>query len=383
MEPEDRDRILRLAVRHYKLLGKVALLSALISAAVALVLPSSYVATVRLLPPQQNQSLALLFMGGSSNSPLASVAQKDLGLKNPADLYIGLLNSRSLQDALLQKFDLNHVYRMSRASDARDELARRTRIQFTKEGLLAVSVEDRDASRAAALANGYADALHNLTRHLAIGEAAERRAFYDDQVQAAKQDLQTAESRFRTVQQNTGILEIDWQAKVLIETAASLRGQIAAGEVELRGMRSFGTEQNPEVQHQEARLVGWRAELTRLESQRSSDPIFSKGRAPEQDQEYLGAMRELRYREAVLEMLMKQAEAAKLDEAKEATVIQVVDTAVPPDRRSSPQRTAIVLFGVVGALLATLLLLSGYESYRSSPEWQKRWSQICSERRHA
>jgi len=369
----------RLIVRHRRTMLLVSACAAVVAMAIAFLIPPTYTATARLLPPQQNQSLAALFMGGGANSALASVAQKDLGLKNPADIYIGLLNSRSIQDGLIQQFALAQAYGLQRSTDVRARLVANTRIQLTKEGLIAVSVEDRDANRAAALANGYGEQLRKITRRLALSEAAQRREFFDQQAQQARDDLANAESELRAVQEKTGILQVDAQARVLIETAASLRAQIAAGEVQLQAMRNFGTEQNPDVRQQEARLTGWRGELSRLESQKAGDAVFSKGRAPSEAQEYVRALRDVRYREAVLEMLLKQLEAARLDEAKEATVIQVVDTAVPPDERSAPKRAAIVLFTTLAAQLGAILVLRLRQRYQVDLDRQLRWQALRAE----
>jgi tyrosine-protein kinase Etk/Wzc len=250
----DHAGTLRLMLRHRRLLMVVALSVALFAGLTALLLPPTYTATARLLPPQQSQSLAALFMGQAAASPLASMAQKEFGLKNPADVYIGLLNSRSIQDGLIHDFDLARVYRLRRPSEVRDELVSRTRIQLTKEGLIAVSVDDHDAVRSAALANGYAEDLRRTTKRLAMSESSQRRQFFDDQVRQVREDLVRAESAFSSVQQQTGILQVDAQSKALIETAASLRGQIAAGEVQLQVLRNFGTEQNPDVRRQESQL---------------------------------------------------------------------------------------------------------------------------------
>ena len=376
---ENRVDTLRLMVRHRRLLGWVAISAAMASVMVALILPPTFTATARLLPPQQNQSLASLFMGQTGNSALAAMAQKEMGLKNPADIYIGLLNSRSIQDGLIEQFDLAHVYGSERPTDTRAELARRTRIQLTKEGLISVAVQDRDANRAAALANGYAEHLRRTTQRLALTEAAQRRQFYGDQVQQARDSLSKAEAVFREVQQRTGILQVDAQARVLIETAAALRAQIAAGEVELHAMRSFATDENPDMRQREEKVRGWRAQLAQLESQRSPDAAFSKGRAPAEAQEYARALREVRYCEAVLEMLLRQSEAAKLDEAKEATIIQVVDGAVPPDVRTSPKRSLIVLFATIAAVMLAVSGLQLRQKFAFDVEWQQRWAQLRAE----
>ncbi|HEY3926947.1 MAG TPA: GNVR domain-containing protein [Candidatus Koribacter sp.] len=378
----ERIDLLRLATRNRKTLLLVAIAAAVGFSVMTMLLPVRYTATTRLLPPQQNQSLATLFMGQTGGTGLSSVAQKELGIKNSAYLYIGMLNSRSVRDGLIEHAGLARVYGMRGASEVRAELARRTRIQLTKEGMITVAVEDGDPQRAAVLANGYSEELRRTTQRLAMTEAAQRRQFFDDQVQQTREDLNRAETVFREVQQKTGMLQMDAQAKTLIETAAMLRAQIAAGEVQLRTLRAFGTEQNPDVRQQEAQLGGWRSELGRLESQ-GGDAAFSKGRAPAQAEEYVRAMRNVKYHEAVLEMLLKQLEAAKLDEAKEATVIQVVDAAVAPDARSSPKRSAIVVLGTVAALMLAMVVLWVREEYAHNTAWQQRWCELRMDWRRA
>lgn len=370
-------KMLKTVVRNRRVLGPLWLATFVVACVVVLLLPPTYTSTTRLMPPQQNQSLASLFMGQLGISPLASMAQKDLGLKNPADIYVGVLGSRSIQDELIKSFNLAQVYHTSRASKLRKKLASRTRIQLTKEGLLTISVEDGDPQRAAALANGYAEQLRRTTNRLAMTEAAQRRQMFEEQAEQTKEDLNQAESVFRNVQQKTGILEVDAQGKALIESSARLRSQIAAGEVELRSLRSFGTAQNPDVRQQEAQLNGWRAELARLESTHDGDPVFSKGKAPEQAQEYFRALRDVKYREAMLEMLLKQLEAAKLDEAKEGAIIQIVDVAVPPDVRSSPMRTAIVFFTML--IVVCVTAAGAYYQDRILAGWKAVWSALRAE----
>jgi uncharacterized protein involved in exopolysaccharide biosynthesis len=370
---------LRLIIRYRRLLVVTTISVAAIAAIIAFFVPATYMATVRLLPPQQSQSPAAMFFGQSASSPLAAMAQKELGLKNPTDLYIGLLNSRSIQDALVQQFQLAEVYHLQRPTELREQLAGRTRIQITKEGLITVSVEDRDPVRSAALANGYAEALRSITKRLAMSEAGQRREFYDEQVRQAKNDLERAESALSAVQQRTGFLQVDAQTKALIDSATALRSHISSGEVQLHALRNIETEENPDVRQAQARLNGWRHELELLESRQSADLAFSKGRAPLQAQEYMRALREVQYQRAVLDILHRQFEAAKLDEARETTIIEVVDPAVPPDTRSSPKRAAIVTLAAMVGFLSTVCVLRLRQRFHVSSLWRVRWAELCEE----
>jgi uncharacterized protein involved in exopolysaccharide biosynthesis len=212
-----------------------------------------------------------------------------------------------------------------------------------------------------------------------MSEAGQRREFYDEQVRQAKNDLERAESALSAVQQRTGVLQVDAQTKALIDSATALRSHISSGEVQLHALRNMETEENPEVRQAQARLNGWRHELELLESAQSDDPAFSKGRAPLQAQEYMRAWREVQYQRAVLDMLHRQFEAAKLDETRETTIIEVVDPAVPPDTRSSPKRAAIVTLATMVAFLSTVCVLRLRQRFSVSAGWQVRWAELCEE----
>ena len=326
----------------------------LLATAVAFLLPVRYEAKVVMLPPQQNSSVASSLMGQLGNSgslgslgSLASLAGGSLGIKNPADMYVSLLTSRTIEDALIQRFDLMAEYHEKRMSDARKELEYRTTAAAgAKDGLVRISVEDHDPKRAADLANGYVEELRKLSASLAITEAARRRLFFEQQMQQTKDDLTTAEEAMRNTQQSTGVLQIDSQARSLIESAAILRGQVVAKQVQIQSMRSFASEDNPRLILAKQELAALQSQLERLagsQSDAGSDIILSKGRVTGAGLEYVRRLRDLKYHETVFELLAKQFEIAKLDEAREGSIVQVVDSAVPSDKRSSPPRLLIVI----------------------------------------
>ena len=334
--------------------------AAVLATIVALLLPVQYEAKVVLLPPAQNSSIGSALLGqlggmGSLGSlgSLATLAGGGLGLKNPADMYVALLTSRTVEDAMIERFGLMKEYREKRMSDARKELERRTTaIAGTKDGLIRLSVEDHDPKRAAELANGYVEEFRKLSASLAITEAARRRLFFEQQLQQAKENLTAAEQAMTRTQQSTGVLQIDSQARSLIESAAVLRAQVVAKQVQIEGMRSFATEDNPALVLAKQELAALQSQLAHVagsQSDAGSDINLSKGRVTQSGMEYLRRYRELKYQETVFELLAKEFEVAKLDEAREGSIIQVVDAAVPPDRKSSPHRLLIVLGATVVA----------------------------------
>jgi uncharacterized protein involved in exopolysaccharide biosynthesis len=332
----------------------------LLATAVSFLLPVRYEAKIVLLPPAQNSSISSALLGQlgnlgslSSVGGLASLAGGGLGLKNPADMYVAFLTSRTVEDAMIQRFGLMNEYHKEKMSDARKVLERRTSVSVgTKDSLIHLSVEDADPRRAADMANGYVEEFRRLSASLAITEAARRRLFFDQQLQDAKEKLTESEDAMAKIQQSTGVLQIDSQARALIESAASLRAQVVAKQVQIEGMRSFATEDNPNlilVKQQLAALQSQLAHVAGSQQDNGSDINLSKGRVTQAGMEYLRRYRDLKYNETVFELLAKESEIAKLDEAREGSIVQVVDSAVPPDRRSSPHRLLIVLAAAIAA----------------------------------
>ena len=355
-EPSVLDTLVVL-LEHKRFLARFVLGAAALAVVVSLLLPIRYEGKVILLPPAQDSSIgsALLGMGqlgsigGSMGSlgSLASLASGSLGLKNPAEMYVALLSSRTVEDAMIRRFGLMQEYKTKRMSDTRKELERRTTaVAGTKDGLIRLTVEDRDPNRAAELANGYVEEFRKLFASLAVTEAARRRLFFEQEMDRAKADLTTAEDAMQKTEQTTGVLQIDSQARSLIESAAILRAQVVAKQVQIQSMRSFAAEDNPDLILAKKELTALQDQLDQLGGSAQdggSDINLSKGRVTGAGLEYLRRFRELKYKETVFELLAKELEIAKLDEAREGSMVQVVDAAVPPDKRSFPRRTLIVI----------------------------------------
>jgi len=369
------DFLILFAERKSEIL-KITLAGTVMGVLFCLLSPKWYTAKTVVLPPQQSQSTATMIMNqlaGSSLGSLASMAGKDLGLKNSADLYIGMLKSRTIADSIIEKFSLQSVYRKKHLSDTRKELLRNSEIVANKSGLIEISVEDKNPLRAADIANTYVAELHRMTQHLAFSEAAQRRLFFEQQLQQAKDNLANAEVALKETEQKTGMIHLDSQARAIIEAIGKLQAQMAAKEVELRAMRSFATEQNPQVQIIEQQVAGLRDELAKLESQRPSaegDPIIETGKVPEYGLEYMRRLRDVKYYETIFELLAKQFEAAKLDESKEAPLVQVVDQAIVPDRSSWPKLSFIVPIAVIVSLFGACFWVMTVESVKRVQEFQ-------------
>jgi len=266
-----------------------------------------------------------------------------------------MLKSRTVADSLISRFELGEVYEKDFLSDTRKRLERETTIVAGKDGIITIEVDDKDPKRAAELANAYAEELVKLTQVLAVTEASQRRLFFERQLVQAKDNLAAAEIVARQGLQKGGLAQVDAQGRSMIEVTARLRAQISSKEVQRDAMRTFAAEGNPELQRAQEELQALRRELSRVEG---SSPIAAVGKGDASGNsglDNLGRLRDLKYYEFLYEFLAKQYELAKIDEAKDATLIQVMDKAVEPDRRSKPMRTLIILLSVLVALLAGVL----------------------------
>jgi len=347
---------------------------------IVLLLPSQYTATSILLPPGLNSSgssAVLQQLGGAG--ALASVAGASLGIKNPGEIYLSLFRSRTVEDSVIRRFGLFARYNAQKQSGARAALEAHSKVVLgAKDGLITVTATDRDPNKAAEIVNGYIDEFRKFTSNLAITEASQRRIFFQQQLLEAQENLAAAENALKTTEQSTGVLQIDSQTRALIEAAASLRAQVVAKQVQLQGMRSYATDDNPQMVETRQQLSALQSQLTKLTgSSPDSDSDFEipKGKVPEAGMEYIRKVRDVKYFETISDLIAKQFEMAKLDEAHQGTGIQVVDIAVPPDGRSFPKRTTTVILAFLVSFILSCtwcFLAHGLEKIHHDPETLSR-----------
>ena len=350
-----------------RLIAMVAIVAALASLAYAMSLPLIFTARATLLPPgaqQQSGSAAALAQLGA----LGGLAG-GLGAKAPDELYVALLKSDTVQRALIDQFNLKKRYDIETYEVLRKALPNYIRVSSDKKsGLIAVEVDDEEPKFAADLANAHAGEITKVLAKLAVSEAQLRRVFFEQQLNDTKERLIKAEVGLRTVQEKSGVIVLDKQAEALIGGAATLRAQIAEREVQMKVLRTGATDQNPEVLRLGSELRALRSELARMESTQGGNAgsavDMPVGRIPEAAIDYVRARRELKLQETLLESMVRQYEIAKLDEAKEGPVLQRVDVAQPPDRKSKPARAMIVLASTLLAMLVACLfvIVRGYSA---------------------
>lgn len=357
----------------------IPLIAAVLTMGLTLLIPNRYTATVQVLPPQsQSGASAMLGQLGA----LSGVAGGALGVKNPADIYLGMLASRTLQDRLIERFKLGELYKTKTATDTRKGLTAATKLSTSKAGLIVVEFENESPKFAAALTNGYVEELQRMTQVFAVTEASQRRLFFEKQLQQSKHLLADAEVALKQVQEKTGLIQLDGQAEAIIRSAAEFKAQIAAKEVQLGAMRTFATPNNPNYQKLQTELSGLQAQLSKIETgmnRGKGDISVATSNVPEAGLEYVRRVRDVKYAEAIFEMVGKQFELAKIDEAKEGTILQVMDYAVVPDKKSSPGRSIITLsvFFLVGFLvLSWAFLREAFISVETDPEKEQQMREL-------
>jgi uncharacterized protein involved in exopolysaccharide biosynthesis len=276
------------------------------------------------------------------------------GIKSPADQYVALMQSVTAVDRLIDQFQLQQVYESKYRFQARKELEQNTRITVgLKDGLISVEVEDDDAQRAAALANAYVDELRRMTSVLAVSEAQQRRSFFEKELKDARDQLGKAQLALQASGFTVGALRAE--PKAAAESYARLKAEVTAAEVRTQVLRGSLADSAPEVQTQLAQLSALRTQLARLEQATDS----SVG------PDYVSKYREFKYRETLFELFARQYEIARVDESREGALIQVLDPATPPERRSKPKRVLTAAAAALAALvLMSVVLLARHLSRR-------------------
>jgi tyrosine-protein kinase Etk/Wzc len=368
--------LLIVLAKHKKLILGLPFAAAVLAAGITLLMPNIFTATTRILPPQQGQSTAAAMLG--QLGALAGAAGSSLGIKNPNDLYVGMLKSRTVADNLIARFKLMERYDTKKQDDTRKALTEVVSINAGKDGIISITADDEDPKFAADLANAYVEELYKLTQNLAVTEASQRRLFFEKQLKKAKDELASAEVAFKQTQEKTGVLQIDAQGKAMIEAVGAIRAQIAAKEVEMGALRTFATEQNPDYLRAQQELIGLRAQLGKYEKGGESD-LLPTGKLPEAGLENIRKLRDVKYYETLYELLARQYEMSRVDEARDASIIQVLDKAVPPDRKSKPKRALIVILSAVAIGFLAILIAFVRESMgkaKQDPEQASRLANL-------
>jgi tyrosine-protein kinase Etk/Wzc len=345
--------VLAVLKKRKKLLWRIPVVVALAATVICFAIPNVYKATTRLMPPQQSQSSASALL--SQLGGVAGMASGIGSLKSSNDLYVSMLRSRTIAERLVAKFDLKKVYKTDSQEKALKILADNTTVTSGKDGLITIEVDGKDQKGVAPLANAYVQEISQLTKTLAVTEASRRRVFFEQQLEMAKNNLAAVETSLKSSLDNSGLISVDGESRALIETIGRVRAQLSAKEIQLSSMRAFVTATNPAYRKVEEELNSLRNELGRLENgggagrdQNAQSTGDQKGLANTK------TLRDVKYYQMLYELLAKQYEAARLDEAKDPAIIQVLDPAVEPEREYKPKRAILVIAAALVALLGAV-----------------------------
>lgn len=387
-DPSDNDSIsvidlmITLARNKKAIIGIPVIVGAL-SVALSFAMPNVYKGTTKLLPPQQAQSGALALL--SQLGGAAGMAAGASGLKNPNDMYVAMLKSTTVADKLIAQFDLKKVYDTDSQEKARKYLDDNTEISSGKDGLITIEVQDKDQKMVARMANAYVEQLIQLTRSLAVTEASQRRVFFEQQLEQAKNNLATAEIQLKGAIDQSGVISVDAESRSVLETGARIKAKISAKEIELNSMRAFVTTTHPDFRRVEEELISLRHQLASLEngsnSSISANADDAKAVGKQTGLQSIKLLRDVKYYQMLYEMLAKQYEVARLDEAKDGSLIQVLDPALEPERKFKPKRSLILvlssMIGFFGVVFWTIFREMRDRAMRT-PTKAAQWNQLRS-----
>jgi len=389
VEPYVREKtIARLALlwREREIVLRCAAIGLAASTILAFVIPVRYTSTTKLMPPDQvGQGLAatLSVLTKGNGSDLGSLGTELLGLRTSSDLFIGVLQSRTVQDDLITKFDLRKLYGDRRIEDARADLGHRTDITGDrKSGIVTIRVTDRSPQRAAAMAKEYVEQLNDVVVTLNTSSAHKERVFLETRLQQVQQDLEAAEKDFSQFASKNTALDVKEQGRAMIGAVAELEGQLIAAQTQLEGLRQIYTDENVRVRSLHARIAEYRRQLQKLNGNGASnaEDALPQGESNSaQSQDLYPSIRQLpilgvpwadlyrrtKIQEVVFETLTKQYEIAKVEEAREIPSIKVLDVADVPEEKSFPPRMLLIFSGTV------LMVLAGGGWVLARERWSK------------
>lgn len=367
---------LEVIAKRWSMIVKVTAIAFVLSIAVAVMLPKIYSSTALILPPQQDSGL--IGMMSAMTGGMAGLAGDLLGKGTTADLYVGILNSRAVADSIIDRFKLMDVYEQDYRIDTYKVLDKKVDIAAgKKDGIISVTVEDKDPKRAADMANAFVEELGKLSIKLNITGAGQNRGYLEERLSKAKVDLTRAEEAVKIFAQKNKALDVPEQAKAAILGVAQLKAQLAVQEVQLAAMRSRFTDTTQDVIDMKATIANLRSQIAQVEGKGRISSIPSVGSLPGLGQEYVRLMREFKVQEAIFELLTKQYEMAKLSESKDISTMQIIQKATVPDKKNKPKRLIIVLGSTIaagfGAMLYALILKAFQEM---SLEDREKWNRI-------
>jgi uncharacterized protein involved in exopolysaccharide biosynthesis len=375
---------LSLIWENRRVLYKTAAISLAIAVVIAFVIPKRYESTATMMPPDSlgSNGMVMAALASKASPELAGMAASALGLKGTGELFVGLLRSRSVEEAIVNRFHLQSVYWVKYKQDARKILERRTEISTDrKTGIITVTVSDAQPQRARDMAQAFVEELNRLVSQVSTSSARRERLFIEQRLSAVKIDLEDAEQQFSSFASQNTVLDIKEQTKAMVESAASLQGRLIAAESELEGLRQIYSANNVRVRSAQAQVDELKQQLARIGGtdsplpgdSSSSDQLYpSIRKLPLLGVQWADLYRRVKIQETVYELLNEQYELARIQEAKEIPTVNVIDPANMPEKKSWPPRVLIVVGLTILAIAAGVGTIFLAERLRSMDEADPR-----------
>lgn len=350
---------LRIIKKYKRVIAVVTGAALVLSVIVSLLLPKVYVARTSVLPPAGESSLGLN-VASRITGDLGSLAEGVIGGQSKADLWVGILKSRNVKEAVADRLGLMGHYRSDSMEKVVRALGERVSMRKDKNEIISLIAEDSEPEMAASIANAFIEELDRVNRDIVMTSGKRSRIFVEERLAQARQDLTEVEEELKAFQEANNAVKLDDQAFVIMEAIGAVKGELMAREIELQTLLSYATRSNPRVQILKAQIDETRSRLRELEG--GGNPNGDKGifiptkEMPSLALRYARLLRKAKTQETLFELLVKQYEMSKIMEVKDSPTVQVLDVAKVPERRDRPKRRQIVMISVIGGALFSVLL---------------------------
>lgn len=356
-------------VKRKRLIGFIVGSAAMVSLIISLLLPKIYAATTSVLPPQQDtmgMSMGLQQAAGGG-AGLGGLAGGLLGMKTPMDLWVGILKSNAIRDAIINRFDLKKLFDVETIEDARLRLNGVVKVVKAKEDILSITVEDESPERAAQIANAFVEELDKVNQGNVMTSGKRTRLFLEKRLREAKEEVIKTEVAMKVFQEDSKAVKLDEQSKAIIGAIGRVRGELMAKEVELQTMLSFATPTHPQVQLLQSEVTGLRGQMREMaegKKGRKNDPFppeqkdifIPTEKIPDLGLQYARLFRDAKVQETLYGLLTQQYELARIQEAKDSPTVQVLDVAKAPEKKTRPKKALIILLSTTTAAFLSVFL---------------------------
>lgn len=358
----------RVLVKFKRLILAIILSAIVISTVISFLLPKIYAAKASIMPPQHENSIAAGFVSNLTGG-FGNIAGDFLGIESPADIWVGILNSNTVKDTVIERFKLRGVYDQETIEETRAKLDKHVSISKSKEQIVSITVEDKDPERAAMMANAFVEVLDDVNKNVSMSNGRKTRLFIEQRLVDAKAELADVENRIRKFQEKNKAVRIDEQSKVIMDAIGAVKGQLMAKEVELETLLTYAQPEHPQVQLLKSQVRELNSKLTEFETDSrgafGKDIFIPTAKMPDLAIQYARLVRDAKVQETLYELLIQQYEMARLQEAKDSSTVQVLDIAKTPEKKAKPRKALLISGATVCAAFFSIILAFLLE-YRES-----------------